>query len=319
MQARSNSILWVIATLAVAFVPQLPRMPIPIALMTTAPLLWRFGAEMRNWSPLPNLVRYMATALSLVALVVSYGGLFGRHASVSLLAAMLALKLLECDRIRDARLVVSFSFFLCATQFLFTQGIYMLFYGVATIVAGLIALAQLQREEAFEAAGETPTLKISMVADLAFSLRLLLLAIPVAIAFFLFFPRWASPLWGVPESTLDAKTGLSDSMSPGSIQSLFMDDSPALRATFDGPLPSRSQLYWRGPVFWTYRTIPGPVISTAAICGSKPCRMMKPPFGAIPCNWNRMNEIGCSHWTIPRSPRRIPASRWISNCGAGIR
>jgi len=250
---RSNSMLWVIATLAVATIPQFLRMTFPVALMTLAPLLWRFGAELNGWKPLAKLARYAITALSIGAVVISYGGLFGRRASVSLLAAMLTLKLLECDRIRDARLIVSFSFFLCATQFLFAQGVVMFVYGLTTIVLGLVALAHLQRNEAFEHVDKVPSLKITMYADLAFSLRLLVLAAPVAIAFFLFFPRWASPLWGVPETTLDAKSGLSDSLSPGSIQTLFMDDSPAFRVTFDGPLPGPSDLYWRGPVFWQYQ------------------------------------------------------------------
>lgn len=253
MRPRSNSIFWVIATLAIAMAPQAPRMSALVALMSLAPLVWRLAAERNDWKPLKSLVRYAATAASLIAVVVSSGGLFGRRASVSLLAAMLALKLLECERIRDARLIVSFSFFLCATQFLFTQGIFMLVYGMATIIAGLVALAQLQRQEAFEPVGVVPSIKASMLSDLAFSLRLLLLAVPIAIAFFLFFPRWATPLWGVPESSLDAKSGLSDSMSPGSIQNLFMDDSPALRIEFEGRLPEPSELYWRGPVFWQYK------------------------------------------------------------------
>jgi transglutaminase-like putative cysteine protease len=79
-----------------------------------------------------------------------------------------------------------------------------------------------------------------------------MLAIPVGLSLFLFFPRWATPLWGIPESTLDSKTGLSDSMSPGSIQNLFMDDSPAFRITFEGGIPRPSELYWRGPVFWDF-------------------------------------------------------------------
>ncbi len=253
MRPLANSIFWVIATLAIAMAPQLPRMSVLVVAMSLAPLVWRLAAEIKGWKPLLNQVRYAATALSLIALVLAHGSLFGRRASVSLLAAMLALKLLECERIRDARLVVSFSFFLCATQFLFTQGIFMLVYGVAIIIVGLVALVQLQRKEAFEPVGEVPPMQISMFTDLAFSLRLLLLAVPVAIAFFLFFPRWSTPLWGAPENSLDARSGLSDSMSPGSIQDLFMDDSPALRVMFAGRLPERSELYWRGPVFWEYR------------------------------------------------------------------
>ena len=252
MQAKALSMMWVMAVLAVAMAPQIPRMPLPVAVMALAPLMWRLGAELKSWPTLPKLVRYAATALSLAALAVSYGGLFGRRAAVSLLAAMLALKLIECERIRDARLIVSFSFFLCATQFLFTQGIIMPVYGLACMVLGLVALAQLQRSEAFQPVVTVPSVQRSMIAELAFSLRLLLLAVPVGLAFFVFFPRWATPFWGVPETTLDAKSGLSDSMSPGSVQSLFMDDSPAFRVEFESAIPDPAELYWRGPVFWNY-------------------------------------------------------------------
>jgi len=90
------------------------------------------------------------------------------------------------------------------------------------------------------------------VSELGFSVRLLALAIPTGLVFFLLFPRLSSPLWGIPETTLDAKSGLSDSMTPGSIQALFMDDSPAFRIKFDGPVPQPSERYWRGPVFWDF-------------------------------------------------------------------
>ena len=249
---NTKDMMWVLATLTVALIPQLPRMPLPVLVMTVSPLLWRYLAELRGWSQLPALFRYAVTALSLAVLFVAHGSLFGRRASVSLLAAMLALKLLECERIRDARLVVSFSLFLCATQFLFAQGVFMPLYGLATIVVALVALSQLHRSLAFAALGVAPPVRVSLFAELAFSVRLLALAVPVGLAFFLFFPRWASPLWGVPETTLDAKTGLSDSMSPGSIQNLFMDDSAAFRVQFSSAIPAAEQLYWRGPVFWNY-------------------------------------------------------------------
>lgn len=248
----TKDMMWVMATLLVAMLPQLPRMPVPVLVMTLAPMLWRYLTELRGWSPLPALLRYAITGVSLTVLFVAHGSLFGRRASVSLLAAMLALKMLECERIRDARLVVSFSLFLCATQFLFAQGVFMPLYGLVTIVIALVALAQLHRSQAFAEVVEVPPLRVSILAELTFSLRLLALAVPVALAFFLFFPRWATPLWGVPETTLDAKSGLSDSMSPGSIQNLFMDDSVAFRVEFSSGLPNAEQLYWRGPVFWNY-------------------------------------------------------------------
>ena len=104
-----KSMVWVIATFTVALLPQLLGMPPAVAAMTLAPLAWRIGSEARGWKPLPALIRHGATAAALAALFFSYGNMSGRRAAVSLLAVMLSLKLIECYRIRDARLVVSFS------------------------------------------------------------------------------------------------------------------------------------------------------------------------------------------------------------------
>ena len=247
------TMFWVIATLSLAMLPQVIRMPLPVTAMTLLPLLWRCAAELRGWKPLPALVRHGLTALALVVLFMSYGELAGRRAAVSLLTLMLALKLIEGYRIRDARIVVSFSLFLCATQFLFGQGVVMPLYGAATVIVALVTLTRLQRNEAWaHAGGRAPVVRASLISELGFGLKLLGVAVPVGLAFFLLFPRLSSPLWGIPDTALDSKTGLSDSMSPGSIQQLFMDDSPAFRVTFDGVAPAASELYWRGPVFWRF-------------------------------------------------------------------
>jgi transglutaminase-like putative cysteine protease len=148
--------------------------------------------------------------------------------------------------------VVCFSLFLCATQFLFSQGIEMPVYGAVTVVLALVSLTHLHRNEAWSHQGEPPAIRASLFSELGFSLRLLALAVPVGLAFFILFPRLASPLWGIPETTLDSKSGLSDSMSPGTIQQLFMDDSPAFRVEFEGAIPPHDQLYWRGPVLWRF-------------------------------------------------------------------
>ena len=247
-----NTMLWVIATFALAVLPQLARMPPAVAALTVGPLAWRVLSDMRSWQPLPAWIRHGFTALALLALFFSYGDVSGRRAAVSLLSMMLSLKLIECYRIRDARLVVSFSLFLCATQFLFGQHVLMPLYGACVALVSLSTLVRLQRAEAWRHLGIPPRVRASVASELGFGLRLLALAVPIGLAFFLLFPRLGSPLWGIPEATLDSKSGLSDSMSPGSIQQMFMDDSPAFRVTFEGARPSANELYWRGPVFWRF-------------------------------------------------------------------
>ncbi|NIM71178.1 MAG: DUF3488 domain-containing protein [Xanthomonadales bacterium] len=250
--ARPRDMYWVILTFCVAMLPQLLSMPAQLMPIIVLPIAWRLAAERWAWRPIPMPLRVLITIITVLALVATHGGLMGRRAAIGLLTLMLSLKLLETFKVRDARIVASLSLFLGATQFLFTQGIPMAFYAVSITVCAMVALALLHRREAFMPVGAVPATGASIFAELGFSARLLGLAIPVALVVFLFFPRWSSPLWGVPEAALDAKTGLSDRMSPGTIQSLFMDDSPAFRVDFQGTVPPRQALYWRGPVFWIF-------------------------------------------------------------------
>ena len=247
-----RGILWVITALLVSMLPQLASMPVHLVPITLLPIVWRLLAEFRNWKPMPMVLRIVATILAVAALVLTYGGLTGRRAAVSMLVLMLSLKLLETFRIRDARVVTSLSLFLCGTQFLFSQGIPMILYIVACLLSSLIAFMYLQRSEAFDCVGEIPVTDRNLLTELGFGAGLTALALPVGLTLFLLFPRWGSPLWGLPEDSLDSRSGLSDSMSPGSIQNLFMDDSPAFRAKFEGGMPRNSDLYWRGPVFWEF-------------------------------------------------------------------
>jgi transglutaminase-like putative cysteine protease len=252
MSVNRSGILWVIAALGISMTPQLNSMPPQLVLITLLPVLWRLVAEFRNWKPIPLLLRVIATFIATAALVNTYGGLMGRRAAISMLALMLSLKLLETFRTRDARIVASLSLFLCGTQFLFYQGVPMIVYIIACLLSSLIALTYLQRREAYENLAIPPDTSRSLFTELRFGLRLLAIAFPIGLTMFLLFPRWSSPLWGVPEDALDARSGLSDSMSPGSIQSLFMDDSPAFRVRFESGVPSPADQYWRGPVFWDF-------------------------------------------------------------------
>jgi hypothetical protein len=54
------------------------------------------------------------------------------------------------------------------------------------------------------------------------------------------------PLWATGLKPGDAKTGMTDVMSPGSVGSLARSDELAFRVDFDGAVPPASQLYWRG-------------------------------------------------------------------------
>ena len=71
------------------------------------------------------------------------------------------------------------------------------------------------------------------------------------VAFFLV-PRVSGPFWGLPQDAHSGLVGLSDEMSPGSLNNLIQSGAIAFRVRFDSPLPPRSRLYWRGPVLEDY-------------------------------------------------------------------
>jgi transglutaminase-like putative cysteine protease len=69
---------------------------------------------------------------------------------------------------------------------------------------------------------------------------------------FLLFPRVSGPLWGLPQDAYSGVSGLSDTMSPGSLSSLSLSDAVAFRVRFDSGIPPPNARYWRGPVMFDF-------------------------------------------------------------------
>jgi protein-glutamine gamma-glutamyltransferase len=191
------------------------------------------------------LITLTVTGLILWDYGIAFGSRFGRDTGAALLAAMLVLKVLELHTVRDARMLTSFGLFALMAAFLQDRGPLTLWLALIATLVTLAALARI-------AETETPPRQLRVAGDwrdrLGDAGRLALLSVPVALVAFFLFPRLGSPMWGLPENTREARTGLSDSMAPGDIAQLFADDSPILRVSFDGPAPANAQLYWRGPV-----------------------------------------------------------------------
>ncbi len=82
------------------------------------------------------------------------------------------------------------------------------------------------------------------------SLLLLLQALPIMLVLFVFFPRLSGPIWSLDSGEVAGHSGLSDSISLGSISNLVLSRDVAFRVEFQGAIPSPPQRYWRGPVLW---------------------------------------------------------------------
>ncbi len=227
-----------------AVLPQLYRLPIWFLPMSIIVVTYRFYAQLHHVKKTYNIILMLIAVIALIMIIYSQGFGLSREISVTILITMTVLKLLETYSMRDALLVVMLCYFVTMTRFLYSQDLLLIFYLFASAFVTTHALSVLNFEK-------TDTwFDRKQMKSTASSLTL---AIPFAVLFFLVFPRLGSPIWGSPDIFGEGKTGISDTMSPGSIVELFMDDSPAFRVTFkSGKIPSNNKLYWRGPVLWNF-------------------------------------------------------------------
>jgi transglutaminase-like putative cysteine protease len=203
---------------------------------------WRFLIEHYRWKMPSVIVLIPLTVLAALGIMLTYRGLFGRDASVELLALMLMLKLMEAKTNRDFIILIFGGYFLTITTFLFTQS---MAYGAAMLLSTFVLTATL-----VGISHPNGNLRWQFQAKVAGSL--LAQATPIMLALFLLFPRIPGPLWGLPQDTNQGVSGLSESMEPGNISDLTLSGKIAFRVEFEGNPPPSSNLYWRGPVLWHY-------------------------------------------------------------------
>jgi transglutaminase-like putative cysteine protease len=218
-----------------------PHLPWWLSALLTLVLGLRWWQRRQRSGSVPRWLKLPALALLTLAVVVQYGSIFGREPGSALAVGLLILKLLETESARDVRVGISFACFALMAALLFDQAM------LATVMVALGLLPALATLRALEPAQMPMTLRRSLLSDT----QLLMAALPLALLAFLLIPRLSSPLWGAP-SPDEARTGLSDSMSPGNFTDLLTDDRPALRVSFEGPPPSPDLRYFRAYVMWNY-------------------------------------------------------------------
>ncbi len=232
---------------AICVLPLALLLPVSIgaalaAFLALAALTQRRDRPLGAWIKLPIVLA--AVALVLREYGIGGGGDIGRDTGCALLACGVVLKLLETRSLRDARALVSFGLFAIMAAFLQDRGPLTLVLATAASLVAIGALARLAEvETAVEGAPGDP-----VSARLRGAARLAAVSLPLALVAFVLFPRLASPLWGLPQNSQEARTGLSDEMAPGDIANLYVDDTPVLRVRFEDAVPPVAERYFRGPV-----------------------------------------------------------------------
>lgn len=227
---------WLLATAIAASLPLLQHVPLWLSIAAGLAFAWRAVLTWRHWRLPPRWLLIPLVIAGAVGVFLQYRTIVGRTPGIALLLVFLALKLLELRAARDAVVTALLCYFLVLGQFLFTQTIPTAMLACLTVLITTAAL--------LAASDDRPTPRQQVYrAGL-----LLAQAIPFMLLLFLLFPRVQGPLWGIPQDRFTAVSGLSDTMSPGSIAQLSQSDAIAFRVRFKGAVPPQSQLYWRGPV-----------------------------------------------------------------------
>jgi protein-glutamine gamma-glutamyltransferase len=230
-----RALLWAVAALTGGLLLHIDRLPAWVWVAALVLVSWRIAAA-RSRVPLPGTpVRTLLAVAVVIAVLARFHTLNGLPAGSALLVLMAALKLLETHRRRDRLVLVGAGLFLLLAACLDRQSLARapLYLGEAWLACAALAVIA---SDGFPGR-----------AALALAGRTLLLAMPLAVLLFLFFPRLAGSFWSVPRGE-EALTGLSETMSPGSIGKLSTSYDVAFRARFEGELPASEQRYWRGPV-----------------------------------------------------------------------
>jgi transglutaminase-like putative cysteine protease len=231
----SGALIWLIASFGLLLLPQLSRLPVWLSGACVLLAGWRWLVQ-GGYVRLPGRLVKIAVMLALVsAYVATVNAQFSVETASSFFVLAVGLKWLETRTTRDFYVLFFILCYLAAVNFLFEQGIPWTLVNLAAVFIILVGLQVLNAPDAPNAMGAGGR-RLG---------KLLLKTLPIVVLLFIFFPR-LSPLWSVPLVSGQARTGLSDTMTPGDISSLAQSSERAFRVTFGGATPPRRERYWRG-------------------------------------------------------------------------
>ena len=222
--------------------PLYTGMPITIIILITALSLWQIIIIKRNKQNPGRVIQLAIILIIFLIILYSYGHIFGQQPGIALVTLMTILKLFESKTTRDCYIIIYSAFFIIASNFFHTQSIWLIIYVFLVVVFLLNILIALSDR----------LTTVPLNTRLRMAARFLIYALPLMLVLFFLFPRIPGPLWGLPDNTFSSQTGLSEEMSPGSINRLINSSAIAFRVSFVNEIPDHSQRYWRGAVLSLY-------------------------------------------------------------------
>lgn len=242
---------WVLLTLVLAALPSFIHLPLWTAGVALGGCLLHLAGRWRRGWP-GRFVMLGLLAGTLAGIWFSFESWFSGDAVLSFFVAVVFLKWGEAQGRRDSLLLIFAAVVLAAVGALYFESVLNLLHMLVVILVLTMSLIALH----VEGSGLRP------VVLLGRAVWLVGLALPLTLLLFLCCPRIPGPLWdiglafGLPVKVLTdrggSELGRTRVLEPGGIQRAREDNGNVLVAEFEGAVPFKSRLYWRGPVFWHY-------------------------------------------------------------------
>lgn len=244
---------WVLITLTLAALPSFIRLPWWVAAVAVIGGAWRFAGGLIG----EKRRRLYGRGLNLALLAGTIAGIwlgfeswFSGEAVLSFFIVVVFLKWSESRTRRDSLLLIFAAVILAAVGALYFESLLNLAHMLVVIFALTLSLIAIHLE------GARPFFLLRRAG------LLVALGLPLMLLLFLAFPRIPGPLWdiglafGLPVKALMDRGagdhGKSTVLRQGGIQRAQQNNDNVLVAEFEGAVPFKSRMYWRGPVFWDY-------------------------------------------------------------------
>lgn len=231
-----SALMWLMSGFIVLLLPQWNLLPWWMILACLALALWRWLAQLGRLRLPGRWLRLSVMAVLILAYGVSVRGQFTVDSAASFFVLAVGLKWLETRSSRDFFVLFFILTYLAAVNFLFQQGIGWTLLNLLGVVILLVALQLLHSPGSPRRVTGQALQRLGLMA---------LKTLPVVVLLFVFFPRMA-PLWSVPLVSQQARTGITDTMTPGDISSLVQNRERAFRVSFGDDIPAHRDRYWRG-------------------------------------------------------------------------
>jgi transglutaminase-like putative cysteine protease len=233
-----EQLLGISGCLALALLAHVTTLPFWVPVIVVACGLIRLWSARRGGGAPPRTLLFILAALAIPLLFLRFHTFNGLVAGTALLSVAAGLKLLETKTRRDIYIITLIIYFVSLAALLQGDSFWLLAYLIGVCWLTTATLLRVT------SSGPAPGWRRS----LRYGGRVLAQALPLALVFWLLFPRFAGPLWHIPNDSQAAASGLSDTMSPGDINHLALSDEVAFRVRFAGAAPPAAERYFRGPV-----------------------------------------------------------------------